>query len=258
MNSRLIFSTLGCPELTFDEILQLAKENGISALEIRGILDGISIDTLAPFFPDNREETKRKLAEAGIAIHILGCSAMFHNDRAEQLAECRYALETATEFGIPYIRIFGDRNPDEETFRYVTDGIRELCEIAKDYPVKVLMESHGEYRTADLLTRVFDTVNMPNFGMVWDIGHTHRAGEDDETFARRMLPYIHHVHIRDEYPDGVPCRPGNGVIDIVGVSSMLTRIGYTGLFSLEWEKRWMPDLAPLSEILPLYIKTLHL
>lgn len=251
LDDRLSFSTLGCPELSFDEILETAKSHGIRHIELRGILDCVATDTIPELLPENRERTAQKLRDADIDICVLGCSATFHKGEDEALRECAYAIEAAKALSVPYIRVFGDRYEDDAGFAAIATGFGKASAMAKGSGVRVLLETHGNITTVERITRLLEAT--PGLGLIWDIAHTHNAGEDEEAFAKAMLPHICHVHFKNVRSDGALCLASEGRIPLVKTAKILCALGYQGLFSLEWEKRWHPELAGINEALCDYI-----
>ncbi len=244
---RLSFSTLGCPELSFDEILQTAKVHGIRHIELRGILDRVSTNTIPELFSEYREQTAQKLRDAGVDICVLGCSASFHKGEEEALRECAYAIEAAKALSVPYIRVFGDRYEDDQMLAAVAKGLRRACNMAKDNGVRVLLETHGNITTVEKIQRLLEVT--PGLGLIWDVEHTHLAGEEEYAFAKAMLPYIFHIHFKNIKTDGSLCLSSEGKIPLRQTAEMLCALGYQGLFSLEWEKRWHPELAEINHAL---------
>lgn len=247
--NRLTFSTLGCPNLGFDEILALAKRHGYGGFELRGILDSIDIDSLPQLQKENIETTRQKLTAAGLKIFVLGCSASFHGGKRRAVEECAFALDAARELDIPYIRVFGNDKPDDEAYRNVISGLKEVCRLAEGTGVKVLLETHGDFSTVELIESVLSDVNSPALGLLWDVCHTCNSGVDTAGFAERFAKEIYHVHIKDELSDKTLCLPGKGCLDIRTAVGALSAHGYTGLFSLEWEKRWHPELEDIEQAL---------
>lgn len=47
-----------------------------------------------------------------------------------------------------------------------------------------------------------------------------------------------------------PLPLGRGAVPLDEVLVTLARNGYAGWLSLEWERRWYPDVPPLAEVLP--------
>ncbi len=249
MKDRLTFSTLGTTELTFDELISKAKQYGMKSIELRGVLDSVAINDIPFLFPENINETKAKLSYEGIDFCVLGTSAVFHTDSAAAVSECEYSIWAAKELNVPYIRVFGDRCENESMFNTVKDGLKTVCRAAENSGVTVLLETHGDFATAELLKRLLYEVNSPCLALLWDIQHTHSLGENAEKFASEMLGFIRHVHIKDMKANGSLCMLGDGEIDFYKTAKMLEKLGFNGLYSLEWEKRWHPELPSLDAAL---------
>ncbi len=64
--------------------------------------------------------------------------------------------------------------------------------------------------------------------------------------------------MKDIDRDGKLCLPGDGVIDPRTLGSLLDSIGYDGCVSLEWEKRWQPELAEPDEAFSRYVEWMPL
>lgn len=243
---RLAFSTLGCPDWSFERILSEAAGLGFGAIELRGIGADIEIDSLPLLMKENRVCVRRALDEARIKLCALDCSASFDDESRlkRSLSEGRYAIEAASELEVPFIRIFGDRiiHNDDITMRNAACGIHQLCHEARGNGVTVLLETHGDFNTAERLTRMAELVDRPEFGILWDIEHTSKAGENARDFAQRLIALIKHIHLKDINSTGELCLPGDGVLNPAGIAKMLDDMGYNGLYSFEWEKRWHREL----------------
>jgi len=258
--TRLAFSTLGCPDWDFETIVKQAKEMGYSAIELRGIKDELRIEALPIFINGQYKETNKVLEENNLFISNAGTSVMFHNadgyDAA--LTEGRTAIDMCYLTGIPAIRVFGDSIPPGETVEAVNkriiEGVRELCKYSDEKTegkIQIWLEVHGDYNTPQMLSPVVDKLtDCPGFGMLWDIQHSYKAGTPPAEFYNEYKSIIRHVHFKDcIFEDGKPIEklPGDGVIPIKEHYEILESGGYKGIYSLEWEKRWHPNL-PEPEI----------
>ena len=159
---KLCFSTLGCTEREFDEILELAKRYGIDALEIRGVSGEMDNDKISAFSVEKREETLAKFKSGGIAPRILGTSCSFHDERKYNaaIAEGYSAIDIAQRLGFLGIRVFGNNvvGDEAECVQRVSEGVRTLCEYARDKGVYVLLETHGDFNTRGRLGAVRDQI----------------------------------------------------------------------------------------------------
>jgi sugar phosphate isomerase/epimerase len=68
-------STLGCPKWSLDDILRNAVAYGYEGVELRGLQDEMFLPKHPALTPENREATRRRFHDAGLAIVALGSSA---------------------------------------------------------------------------------------------------------------------------------------------------------------------------------------
>ncbi len=73
---KLGFSTIGCPQWDWAEILGTAKDMGIDGLEIRGVEDEIDPMKITIFDAEHLEKTRTQLAQAGIEIAMIASSVV--------------------------------------------------------------------------------------------------------------------------------------------------------------------------------------
>ena len=159
---KLCFSTLGCCDRDLESIIALARQYGISALEIRGIggvMDNAAIEVLSE---TEREKTLALLSENGIKPVVLGTSCSFHNvERLEAvMAEGETCVRLAEAMGIKYIRVFGDRIAEKygDSQSRVGEGIAQLCSLSDK--VTVLLEVHGECNTIEALSPIINEMSI--------------------------------------------------------------------------------------------------
>ena len=252
MIMNLCFSTLGCTERSLDEILELCTRFGFAQLEIRGI-GGVLDNRLIPDFGEDRiDKTAQRFKSAGVTPLILGTSCSFHEKEnfENAVTEGEAAVLTAAALGASGIRVFGNnlgKNPSESTKR-VIDGISSLCKTADESGVDILLEVHGDFNTVETLMPVVSALkNEKRFGLIWDICHTQKTyGENWREFYNAFREHIRHVHIKDLSGDELVL-PGDGEIPVKNIVSHMICDGYSGAFSLEWEKKWHPELAEIEE-----------
>lgn len=258
---KLCFSTLGCTDYSLDEVLALAKGYRIGAVEIRGLggqMDNAKIDALSE---ENTEQTVRRLNEAGVCPAVLGTSVSFHKKGGldDALAEGINALKIAERIGFMGVRVFGNviEGDDGECVGRVIDGLRRLCDYAMQTNVYILLETHGEFNTGSRIGAIVDALGEhPRFGLLWDICHTRNTFASQKDFYDRFAPYIKHVHIKDIKGDAL-CAIGDGDLPINEIINMMEKGGYDGYFSLEWEQKWHPELAPLESALTDFVRLIR-
>jgi sugar phosphate isomerase/epimerase len=252
---KLSFSTLGCPDWSFDKIIDFARDNSYSGIEVRGILREMDLTKVPEFSsPEAISVSLQKMKERDLFFVDLGSSAAMHlsvgAERTKNLDDAKRFIDLAEKLYCPYIRVFPNQLPKErdrqESLKLIIDGLRELGEYASKTNVTVLLESHGEliYKK-DLLT-VMEGAAHPHVGMVWDICNMWIATKEtpDEVYAV-LKPYIRHTHIKDlKIIDGKEeyVLLGTGIVPIFQAIDLLYKNAYPGYYSFEWEKLWHPEI----------------
>lgn len=263
---KLAFSTLGCPDWNFKQVVAQASAMGFAAIEVRGIGEELQTSRLSCFLPENQEASRQMLNDAGITICGIGTSVSFHDaaNTESALTEGREAIDICNAMGIPAIRVFGDCFPVPEekeiVIERVAKGLSTLCDYAeKTGNVQVLLEVHGQFNTIEVLTSLIKQMNDHSaFGLIWDIEHSFRAyGNDFMPFYSTIRSYIRHIHIKDcrmESDQPIQLLLGEGDINISSIIQVLKQDGYDGYYSFEWEKRWQPNIPEPEEAFPHYVR----
>lgn len=252
----LSFSTLGCPDWTFEQITSFAAQHGYKGLEIRGLQRQMDL-TLCPEF-NSEKARKRTLAlmkEKGLRFVNLGSSANLHlpegTERAKNIAEAKRFIDLAQQVACPYIRVFPNNFPNDgdkkATMDLIIKGLLELGDYAKGKNVTVLMETHGDVVRIDDLSAIMQAAEHTHVGLVWDAANMWIVTKEPPAEAYRQLKkYIRHVHIKDaKLVQGKPeyTLLGQGAIPIFEAIRALRQGGYNGYYSFEWEKLWHPEIA---------------
>jgi sugar phosphate isomerase/epimerase len=251
----LSFSTLGCPDWSFDKILNFAVEHGYRGLEIRGIQREMDLPKCNEFKgKENIKATTKKMQEHGLRFVGLGSSANLHlvpgAARQKNLDEARRFIDLANEIDCPYIRVFPNNFPAGQekaaTMDLMSNGLLELAKHANETKVTVLMETHGDLvRMADL-KQVMEAAEHPHSGLVWDISNMWTVTKEPPAEVYELLKkYIRHTHIKDaNIVDGKIAYTllGRGAVPVFEAIDVLERNKYKGFYSFEWEKLWHPEI----------------
>lgn len=89
MTMKLGFSTLGCPQWDWAEILGTAKDMGIDGIEIRGVANEIDPMKITIFDEEHLEETRRQLSQSGIEIPMIASSVTLGENQEVKRASFR-------------------------------------------------------------------------------------------------------------------------------------------------------------------------
>jgi len=248
------FSTLGCPTWPWLRILDFAAEHRFAAVELRGILTNMDLTKVPELTAEHIGDAKRQLRTHGLAVSCLGASANMHDmdpvKHAAQLDEARRFIDLADALGAPYVRVFGNEYvqgvPRAEMLAHIAGALRGLGDYARRKGVTVLIESHGAFTDSPALLEILQKADSPNVALLWDAHHTFVSGkEQPEDTVRQLGHYIRHTHLKDSVPAGNDRRyvlTGTGEVPVKRQIAALVKIGYRGFFSLEWEKRWHPEI----------------
>ncbi len=255
---KLAFSTLGCPQWTWDRIVEQARVLGYDGIEVRGLLDEMDLEKLPPFALQEQTATLARLHQLQLSLCCLDTSCAFlAGDFDETLRAGRAAVDLATALGTPWIRVFGDRFPagmePAAAVAQVARGMNELGRHAEGQGVSVLLETHGDFAKSALLKDVFARVDSPATGVLWDLANPFEVGDTLEQVWERLGPLIAHVHVKDMTERGKLCLPGKGAVPIGRAVKLLRDGGYDGWLSFEWEKRWHTGLETPEVALPAYV-----
>ncbi len=251
----LSFSTLGCPDWSFDKIIDFAAANGYNGIEVRGILHEMDLPKVPEFSDSRIAETLQKMKTRKLSFVDLGSSAAMHlpegPERVKSLDEGKRFIDLALKLKCPFIRVFPNElpkdTPKDQSIARIVAGLKELGQHAKGTGVTVLLESHGELvHTPDLL-EVMKTVNSEQVGLIWDICNMWAVtGEEPAEVYKVLKPWIRHTHIKDFTRTGDKINYvflGKGITPIFKAIDLLSADGYEGFYSFEWEKLWHPEIA---------------
>lgn len=251
----LSFSTLGCPDWSFDAIIDFAVANNYQGLELRGIQRELDLVKCKEFNSrENTLATRKKLDEKKLQVVDLGSSAaMHHADKAERqknLDEGKRFIDLAQQLNCPYIRVFPNDLPKDQdrnaTIDLIISGLRQLGDYANGSNVTVLMESHGELVHKADLQKIMQQAEHEHVGMVWDIVNMWNITKEPPAGVYEDLKkYIHHTHIKDlKMVNGKEqyVLLGKGETPIFEAIDILYNNGYKGFYSFEWEKLWHPEI----------------
>ncbi len=240
---KICFSTLGCPEWSFSDIVSVASDLGYNGIEIRGIQHELYAPAMELFCESRIEETKKTLKRLSLKIPCL-TSACNLNEESD-IDKAKAYVDTASALGTPYIRVLGDLSPApsaDVSLKAITSNLEEIIDYAKGKNVMPLIETNGFFAKTKSLGAMLKALDHPNVGILYDINHPYRFfGEEPAYTIDNLGPFIKHVHIKDSVMEGKTVRykmVGEGDLPVAKTIKLLEKSGYEGFYSLEWVKRW--------------------
>lgn len=270
---KLAFSTLGCPQWTFTRILEAAVQYGYDGIEFRGLLGKVDLPETPEFSVGGVAETRRRLDDAGVRAACLSSSvAIVHAmatdvERKAAIAHTERYLDLAKEVGAPVIRLFCGDYPAAlapvVALELAAQSLREIGDFAQARGVRVAIETHDAFIRTDRLMELIRLANHPAVGVLWDIHHPYRiVGETVAQSMRHLNGKVMHTHLKDsiqsEGGEGYTyVLLGRGDVPMREAIAALQAGGYDGYFSLEWEKRWVPELEEPEIAIPQYAEQMR-
>jgi len=252
----LAFSTLGCPDWSFQQIVDFAAANGYSGLEIRGIKRQMDLTKCDEFSsPERIKATLSLMKEKGLKFVNLGASANMHFHEGPEIeksiTEAKAFIDLAQKINCPFVRVFPNKFPKDrtkdQTIQTVAENLLTLGKYAKERNVTVLLETHGDFSGSDDILKVMKAASHPNIALVWDISNMWTiTKESPQEVYKKLKRYIVHTHIKDAKLNGDKLQYsllGQGDVPIFEAIDILYKDGYKGYYSFEWEKLWHPEIA---------------
>ncbi len=259
---KIAFSTVGCPEWSWNDIYIMAKDLGFNGIELRGLENEMDLTKARPFTENQLHKTLQNLEKLGLSISCLASSCFLGGtgDEDEALKEGFSYIDLAAKLGCRYVRILGDRNPDprgEIDDARVISLLNRLLPAAKEKNIELLVETSGVYADTARLKSIIEAVNDPHVAVLWDIHHPFRfMNESPKQTIDNIGIYTRYVHIKDSVmnEDGSVQYKilGDGDVPVIEILDLLKISGYDGYVSLEWTKRWNKDLEAAAIVFPAF------
>ena len=250
----LSFSTRGWPELTWDEMMELALDNGFAGIEVYNLPKfNPLLDRSGPFHKYQPAATVRDLKEKKLTIPCFDTSYDI-SVGTEALSWLKNLIEVAGNTHVPYVAAVAltDNEPQ------VKENLSVLLEEARANDVTILMKSSGIYSDTARLRALLDEFACDELAVLWDVHHPYRDfGESGDTTIKNLGDYIRHVHLRDSNDQGTYELIGEGTLPISDVMLALSSVNYHGFISLEWKPEWLEDVQEREVIFPYFVNYMN-
>ncbi len=247
---KLAFSTLGCPDWTFGEMMSTAKDLGFDAIEIRGIEKEVFAPFARPFKEKHIESTIEKLKDMGVEISLLATGVCVGdvNHIESALGEAVVYIDLASKLGVKFVRVMISNKPYAENSNIDSAVIvyQKICDYAKTKGVIPLIETNAELADSKVMKEFMEDVNRENSGVLWDVHHPYRYyNETPEETYKNIGKYVKYIHVKDSVSEDGKVKyrlMGKGDVPVKKALEILKENGYDSYVTLEWVKRWCPDL----------------
>lgn len=211
-----------------EESALLCKELGLNFIELNMNLPQYQVEYL------EKVDKFHKIAEKyGIfyTIHLDENLNFCDFNRAVSKAyfdTVKKTIEVAKKLKVPVLNMHMNKGvyfklPDKKVYlfdkyntNYMSDikTFRELCNDAiGDADIKISIENTDGYMEYQKKAIEY-LMQSENFALTWDIGHSHTAGNIDESFIMKHADRLMHFHIHDAAGDRNHLTLGSGEINL--------------------------------------------
>ena len=264
MLSRIAFSTLAFPDVPLAAAVSAGRRWGYSGVELR-LIDGELIDPAMS--AERRAQVRRTLTAAGLPVVAVDSSIRLTG--TDPGPDLRRFLQLASDWDAPLVRVFGgDLDPPparQDRLRAAARVLEQAVPLAARLGVAIGVETHdafsGSSAVAELLALLSaDEVPSDLVGAVWDSHHPHRMGETPAEVYANLGSRLLLAQVKDacRTPDGEwrLVLLGAGEVPVREMLGLLTAGGYPHWISVEWEKRWHPEIEDPEVALPQHLDLL--
>jgi len=259
----IAFSTLAFPDATLATATSLGRLWGYDGVELR-LIDGELID---PWMSAaERAAVKHTVAAARLPIVAVDSSVRLTDE--ESGAELRAFLQLATDWEAPLVRVFGGALPDGEPHRAATlaraaEVLEASVPTAERLGVAIGVETHDSFSASSVVAELLAMVPSDVVGAVWDSHHPYRVGQQpaevwSDIGRRTLLVQVKDARRDASRQDGWQLvLLGKGEVPVPEMLELLDSGGYPRWISVEWEKRWHPEIEEPEVALPQHLSVLR-
>jgi sugar phosphate isomerase/epimerase len=177
-------------------------------------------------------------------------------------------IDLAADLECPFIRVFGGQIATGFSHAVVihraAERLRRLGAYAEKRCVTVLLETHDDFLNPDFVRRVMEATAHPAVGVLWDVGEQFRIyGAPGKLVWELLGNWVRACDIKDSVEDfSVPAGyrfvdTGTGELPLRDTVEILSRAGYEGWITFEWEKRWNPGIADPEHAFPVFVEVMR-
>ena len=259
---RVAFSTLAFPDATLASAVSLGRRWGYAGVELR-LIDGELIDPSMPA----AERARVKRALAGLPVVAVDSSIRLTDD--EPGPALRHFLELASDLQAPLVRVFGGvlSVPGSISGPARLDRLRAAARVlessvpaARRLGVAIGVETHDDFSASSVVAELLAMADPEWVGAVWDSHHPHRMGETPAEVYANLNPRILLAQVKDarriEGGKWQLVLLGAGEVPVRDMLGLLAAGGYPHWISVEWEKRWHPEIEAPEVALPQHLDLL--
>jgi len=246
------FSTVACPEWTFERIATHAEKWGFLGVELRTFGYASTNFACEPALTAPAK-VRGLLERAGLELVSLATGIRYDDpitppvlgmllDHEHTVRESKSAIALAVRLEVPFVRVFGYEIVGSESRRSavarIASRLYKACDHARNSGVKVMLENGGSFSTAAQMAEVMDAVNHPLLVAAYSPAVAALAGESGADGVNVLGDRLACLKVRD-FAHGKPCALGDGQVDNRSAIDALGRLGFPGWVTYEYDGAWL-------------------
>lgn len=242
MTLRLAMNRTCAPGLPLDDFIALARQVGVSAVEIRNDIEGREFADGTP-----AAEVRAKLDAAGLAVASVNALQRFNDWSPDREAEARSLVAYAAALGAPGLVLCPVHTPEDWSDAMVEaklrEGLKRLAPILRDHGVTGYVEPlgmrHSTMKRQDMaVAAVADVDGWDCYQLCYDTFQFFRCGDDRLIPEHIGLAHMSGISRTDLPPEDLTesdrglIFPGDRVGNVAQLRSLIAA-GYGGFVSIE-------------------------
>ena len=281
--------TMSTPSLSLEEAIRLYDNIGFEGAEIIVANDydcSLKINSSKIEINNIKKLVDNlKISVSNLVPYTKNFNSNKKDLRIQAIDEFKSIIDMANDLDCSSVRIWSGIDPEGEqsgeiSYEYLVESLIIIGEYLESTAITANIENHPntEATTALKTLNLVKNINSKNIGILYDPANLINLGDKNfiESFEIQKQ-YINHVHLKDlivnesekpkvtvigknKYTVGrsTPCLFGEGEIPWKELINLLKQNGYHNYISIEYEKRWHPEiLLDPEEALPIEIKKLQ-
>lgn len=190
-------------DFTLAELLKVAKEGGVSAIELRTTHKHGVEPTLSG---EQRAEARKRFADSGIVFWGCGSVCEFHSADStilkKNIDDCKRFVELVADLGGKGVKVrpngFNKGEKQSDTLKRIGDSMRACAENAAGAKVEIWVEVHGNGTQEPAnMQAILRHCDHPSAGVTWNSNPSDVKNGSVRASFELLKPYIKSCHIND-------------------------------------------------------------
>jgi len=264
---KLSTTTLGCLQWDLPTILERLKEYGYDGVDFRGYKDELQI-WKHPEFSSDIEKSAAMIRDSGLVVSCISSGIRLVMTDPKEIEAMDEELERTAEIcaalDCGMIRVFGGRFDSEKMDRVQAREIaaesagKHIERARKVASVDIAIETHDHWTSSEHIVTLLEAINHEHVKCLWDVKHPYWVADEAPRLTwERLQKWTINTHWKDatRHPkDGGLVPTGDGVVPLEDVFYIMKTSDYDGWYTLEWEKKWQPDIAEPEVAFPRFVE----